>query len=136
MALTPVAAQHQPAENLVGAAGELREHPHGLGFVPGLAEDDAVDVDLGVAGEDEVALDGARLAERVLEDDLARVAVGQLLDIRGLDGELDPQLLEDRAPLRRGAREDQNSGKNSFASRSADSFESEPWTMFLPTSSA
>ena len=101
-----------------------------------LAEHDAVDVHLGVAGEDRGALDRARLAQRVLEDDLARVALRQLVDVRRPDVELDPQLLEDRAPLGRGAREDQTSGKNSFASRSADSFESEPWTMFWPTSNA
>jgi hypothetical protein len=97
-----------------------------LGGIGRLAEDDAVHVHLGVAGKYGRAFDRPRLAKGVLEDDLARVAVRQLLDIRGLDLELDPKLLENRAPLRRRAREGQASGKNSFASRSADSFESEP----------
>jgi hypothetical protein len=114
----------------VGPPGELIEHVPGLHGVGRLAEDDAVDVDLGVAGQDGPALDRTRLAEGVLEDDLARVALRQLLDVRRADVELDPELLEDRAPLRRGAREGQASGKNSAASRAADSFESEPWTMF------
>jgi hypothetical protein len=107
-----------------------------LGPVGGLAEHHAVDVHLRVAGEHGAALDRARLAQSVLEDDFTRVALGQLLDVRRPDLELDPELLENRAPLRRGAREDQSSGKNSFASRAADSFESEPWTMFCPTSRA
>jgi hypothetical protein len=77
----------------------------GLGGIGRLAEDDAVHVHLGVAGQDGAPLDRPRLAEGVLEDDLARVALRQLLDVRGLDLELDPELLEDRAPLRRGARE-------------------------------
>ena len=80
--------------------------------------------------KDGVALHRARLAEGVLEDDLARVALRQLLDVRRADVEFDPELFEDRAPLGRGAREGQASGKNSAASRAADSFESEPWTMF------
>jgi hypothetical protein len=89
----------------VRPAGQLREHAHGLGGVRGLAEDDSVDVDLGVARQDEVARDGARLAAGVLEDDLARIAFGQLLDVGGLNREFDPELLENRAPLRRSARE-------------------------------
>jgi hypothetical protein len=70
-----------------------------------LAEHDAVDVHLGVAGEDGRALDRPRFEEGVLEDDLARVALGQLFDVRRPDLELDPELLEDRLALRRGARE-------------------------------
>ena len=65
----------------------------------------------------------------------ARVAARAPPDA-GPDLERDPGLLEDRPPLRRGRREDQSSGKNSAASRSADSGESDPWTMFLPTSIA
>jgi hypothetical protein len=98
----------------------------GLDGIPRLPEDDAVHVHLGVAGQDRLAFDGPCLAQGVLQDDLARVALRQLLDVRGPDLELDPELFEDRAPLGRGARENQSSGKNSFASRSADSFESEP----------
>jgi hypothetical protein len=60
---------------------------------------------LGVAGKHQVALYGARLAASVLDDDLARIAGRELLDLGRLDGELDPQLLEDGSPLRRGGRE-------------------------------
>ena len=60
-----------------------------------------------------------------------------LVHIRLADLELDPQLLEDRSPLRRTGGQDQpRSGKNSDTSRAADSPESEPWTMFCPTSMA
>jgi hypothetical protein len=90
----------------VHPARQLREHAHGLGLVGRLAEYDPVDVDLGVAGEDQRAIDRARLPERVLEDNLARVAVCQLLDVRRADVELDPELLEDRLSLRRRRRED------------------------------
>jgi hypothetical protein len=71
-----------------------------------LAEDLAVHDHLGVAGKHELALDRARLATRVLEDDLVRVPGRELLDLGRLDGEVDPQLLEDRPPLRRGGCED------------------------------
>jgi hypothetical protein len=77
----------------------------GLDRVRRLAENDAVDVHLGVAGQDRGTLNGPRLAQGVLEDDLARVALRQLLDVRGPDLELDPELLEDRFALRRSARE-------------------------------
>src|SRR5947209_6390780 len=96
-----VTPQHQAPEHLVGATGQLREHAHsGIG-VGRLAEHDSVDVHLGVAGQHQLARDGARLRERVLEDDLARVAVGQLVHVGRADGELDPELVEDRPPLRR-----------------------------------
>ena len=54
------------------------------------------------------------------------------------DRELDPQQLEDRSPLGRARGQDQRHalGKNSATSRAADSGESEPWTMFWPTSIA
>ena len=48
-----------------------------------------------------------------------------------------PRRAQDRAPLRRARGEDQaRSGKNSATSRAADCGESEPWTMFWPTSIA
>jgi hypothetical protein len=102
----------------------------------GLAVDRAVQGDERVDAEDELAVDGRRLAPRVLEGDLERVALGELLDARGPDLVLDAELRQDRRALRRARREDQRFGKNSFASRAADSSASEPWTMFLPTSSA
>jgi hypothetical protein len=88
------------------APGQLGEHPHGVGLVRRLTEDAAVDVHLGVACEDEIALDGPRLAAGVLEHDIVRVAFGQLLDRGRAHVELDPELLEDRLSLRRRARED------------------------------
>jgi hypothetical protein len=90
----------------VRAPGQALQHRARLGLVGRLSEDLAVDVDLRVAGQDALALDGARLEQGVLEDDLARVTVCQLFDIRRADVELDPELLEDRLPLRRGASED------------------------------
>jgi hypothetical protein len=77
-----------------------------LAGVARLAEHLAVHVHLGVARQDGGALDCACLAEGVLEDDLARVALRQLLDVRRADLELDPELLEDRLALRGSARED------------------------------
>src|SRR3954468_18779661 len=120
-------AEDQPTEHLVHAAGQKREHFPRCVRIPRLAKHPAVDADLGVAGQHAVALDRVRLAARVLEDDEARVALGQLLRLRGTTLDLEPELLEDRPPLRGRAREDQaSSGKNSAASRVADSFESEP----------
>jgi len=46
-----------------------------------------------------------RLAARVLEGDLTRVALGQLVDVRRPNLEFEPRLGQDRAPLRRGRRE-------------------------------
>jgi len=66
----------------------------------------AVEDHLGVAAEDQVPLDRARLAARVLDDDVMRVAARQLLDRRRLRREADPELLQDRPPLRRRRRED------------------------------
>ena len=95
--------------------------------------------------------DGRRLAVRVLDRDLVRRPLLELVDpIRHDDLERDAELLEDRPPLRRARGENeaaghadhraaprpQSSGKNSPTSRAADSGASEPWTMFWPTSSA
>jgi hypothetical protein len=90
----------------VGPPGELAQVALGVLLVARLAEDLAVQVDLGVAAQDQVAGHRRHLAAGVLDDDLPRVAVGQLLDVRRLDGEVDAELLEDRAPLRRRAGED------------------------------
>src|SRR5437016_934398 len=76
------------------------------------------------------------LAPRVLQRHVGRIAVGELRDVDRPHLELDPDLLEDRRPLRRARGEDQRSPKNRATSRAADSFESEPWTMFWPTSRA
>jgi hypothetical protein len=90
----------------VGPAAQLAQVALGLFLGPCLAEDPAVEEDLRVAAEYQVAFDRLDLAAGILDDHLARVALGQLLDVRGLDVELDAQLLEDRAPLGRRARED------------------------------
>jgi len=81
------------------------EHVPGLGSVGRLAEHDAVHVHLGVAGQHGPALDRPRLAQGIQEHDLARIAVRELLDVRRPDRELDPELLENGLPLRRGRRE-------------------------------
>jgi hypothetical protein len=99
--LLALAAVDEAAKDLVFASGQLCEHAHGLALVGRLAEHHAVHVHLGVAGEDAFALDRADLAQSVLEDDLARVALRQLVDVRRADVELDPELLEDRLALRR-----------------------------------
>jgi hypothetical protein len=120
-----VRAAVQAADELTGVRGVAR-----------LAEDVAVERDVGVGAENEIAGDGQRLAAGVLQGDLARIALGELIDVRRPDLELEARLGEDRAPLRRRAREDQRSGKNSAASRWPDSGESDPWTMFWPTAIA
>ena len=83
--------------------------------------------------------DGERLATRVLDGDLDGVARLQLLGVADDDVKGDAELLQDRPPLGRAGCQDQAAqrfGKKIAASRAADSFESEPWTMFWPTSSA
>jgi hypothetical protein len=60
------------------------------------------------------------------------VPAGQLVDTGDDDIELDPQLLEDLPALRRARCEDDvqdSSGNQIPISRSAESSESEPWTM-------
>ena len=132
----------------MAAPGERAQHRPRLRFVGGLAVQPGAEADERVDAEDERAghSRGHRggLAERVLERDLVRRAVLQLLDVGHLDLELDADLLEDRPPLRRAggehhaahadrqeqARAQPRSGKNSATSRAADSGESEPWTMF------
>jgi hypothetical protein len=57
----------------------------------------------------------------------------ELVDLGDAQLELDPELLQDRSPLRRARGEDEaqtSSGKNSAASRAADSWPSDPCTMF------
>src|SRR3954462_5951311 len=129
-----------PAHHLVGAPGEAREEAPGSLLVPRLAEDVAVERDVGVRAEHERVARGLGdrecLAARVLLGHPGRVAARLLLHPRDAHLEGDPGLLEDRPPLRRPAREDQTSGKNSFASRSADSGEWGPGAMFWPTSTA
>jgi hypothetical protein len=116
----------------VGPAAQPPQRRPGLRRVARLAEDPVVERDDRVDAEDDRpgARDRPRLAQRVELGDRARLAGGVLLDVRRLDRELDAELLEDRPPLRRAAREDYRLGKNRATSRSADSSESDPWTMF------
>jgi hypothetical protein len=122
----------------VSTTGERAQIGSGLFLCLRLPEHAAVEEHLGVGAEDQIALDRPRLPQRVLDDDLARVAFGDLVDVGRLDPEVDPELLQDPLPLWRAGSEDEHyrSGKKSFDSRSADSFESEPCTMFCPTSRA
>jgi hypothetical protein len=76
------------------------------GLVLGLAERLAVDEHLGIAPDDQrlrPGLGGHRrgLPSRVLEHDLLRLSLGQLLDLHRLHLELDPKRIEQRAALRR-----------------------------------
>ena len=73
-----------------------------------LGADTAVQEDLHVRAENEIPFHSARFAQRVLDDDLARVAVGDLVDVGGLDTEVDPELLQDPLPLRRAGSEYQH----------------------------
>ena len=87
--------------------------------------------------EHEVARDRARLAERVLDHHLARVAVLALLNVGDDDlGELEAELREDRPALRRARPRGSASelGEEDPGLALADSGESEPCTRFVCTS--
>ena len=94
-------------------AGELLEHPLRLVGVRRLAEDLAAERDRGVDAEHRpvarLRRDRARLPARVLAHELDGVGFGRVvLDVVGRDDvEGDPELLEDRAPLRARRREQQ-----------------------------
>jgi hypothetical protein len=90
----------------VGAAGETLEERPRLALRLWLSENLTVEEDLRVAAEHVVPVDRARLAAGVLYDYLTRLAGAQLLDLRRLRPEIDPELLEDRAALRGGRGED------------------------------
>src|SRR5215204_2802704 len=106
-ALLPVLSNRDPAHHLVPAVRKLAEPALGLGRVGRLAVGAAVPDDHAVGGQDPLAGHGAELAERVLDYQLARVALGQLRDVWGLDTEVDPELLEDRPPSRRARGQDE-----------------------------
>ena len=82
--------------------------------------------------------DGMSLQSRVLDDLELGVSPRQLLDPGHDYVEVDAQLSEDLLALQRsGCQNDvQSSGNQMPISRSADSSESEPWTMLKVTSSA
>jgi hypothetical protein len=106
--LAGVLDHRHAADDLVGPAAQPPQRRPGLRRVAGLAEDAVVERDDRVHAEDDRpgTRDGLRLAQRVELGDGARLAGGVLLDVRRLDRELDAELLEDRPPLRRAARED------------------------------
>ena len=121
-----------------------RSRSRAAGLVRGLAEQAAVEGDVGVDAEHDRALaragelePGARLAPGVLEHDLARVALAELVD-RGDDPRTRPRGArgsragagDAEARIRRALRQ-----PNQIPiSRSADSSESEPWTRLKVTS--
>jgi hypothetical protein len=78
------------------ASGQLAQEPLRLARVERLAERPALEHHRRVHAEHPLALHGARLAARVLEHELARLALAQLLDLGHLDAELHAELLEDR----------------------------------------
>ena len=86
--------------------GEQAEHPRRVDPVDGLAVEPPVQVHRGVDAERDgaVAMHGARLPLGVRAHQRDRVGIRRVvLDVPGRDGfEGDPELLEDRAPLRRG----------------------------------
>ena len=98
LALAAGVADSHAAHHLVLAPGQRSQEALGLGSVARLAEGPAVEHDRGVDPEHALALDRTRLAQRVLQHQLARLALAQLLDLRHLDAELDAELLEDRPP--------------------------------------
>ena len=91
------------------------EHGFGLGRVPGLAEQLAVEEHLGVDAEHGplAAVDRASLAGGALE----RRGAGRLVEVGRDDVERDAELFEDRAPLRRRRRQDQRIDRQPVAFR-------------------
>jgi hypothetical protein len=118
---------HAPGDQIEVTAG-------GVG-VRRLAEGAPFDRDVGVAGYDEApgSRDGGGLAAGVLDDLVVGVPPAQLLDPGDDDIESDSELLEDLAALGRAGCEryvqEDSSGTQIPISRSADSSESDPWTM-------
>lgn len=115
-----------PGQRLQSVAGSL--------LVGRLAQEPVVERDNGVAPDDDRAgmraTDFTRLAPRVLERNRARVSCGDFLDLRRDPLERESEPAQDLPPLRRARRQEKRLppqlGKNSPASRAADSPESEP----------
>src|SRR3954468_21371578 len=148
--------ERHAADDLVRAAAEAAQRVSGRLLGRRLAPDVEVDGDERVDAEHDLVaarLARHRLAQRVLARDGDRDAVLLLDHVDRADLERDAEALEDRAALGRAAGEDQlrsghrtggpgyaeagtRSGKKSPASRSADSAESDPCTMFWPTAIA
>ena len=116
--LPPGRDEAEPRDDLVRAARQPLEHPLGLGRVAGLAEGPPVDDDRRVDTEHGALVtqpDRVRLAARVLAHELHRIGIRRvaLLVARSDDGERQPELLENRPPLRRdGCENDRRSRRN------------------------
>ena len=95
------------------AAGERPQHGERVGRALRLAEDCSIpERDLGVHAEHEARRierrDGTRLAEAAAGDDLhARPDLRELIVVRLTNLEVEPELLQNRAPLRRAGGEDE-----------------------------
>ena len=125
----------------MAVAGERGQGLAGVVAIARLAVDPAAERDDRVDTEDGrprvLRRHRRSLAVGVLDRDLVRRPLLELLHVRRVRVELDPEAREDLTPLRRARREDQaRLGKNSPTSRLADAVESEPWTMFCPTAIA
>ena len=97
-------AKTEPRHDLVRSACQLFEHRLRLPGIRRLAERLAVDDDLGVDAEHGpvAAVDRTSLARRQLDGIVAPLLIARCDDLEG-----QPELLEDRAPLRRLRGEDQ-----------------------------
>ena len=112
-----------------------------LSFISGLTQRPAIQNHIRVAGDHQIAASFNSFAPSsgVLDHLDLRIPARQLVNAGNDDLELHAQLAKNLASLRRSGCEDdvQDSSGNQMAiSRSADSSESEPWTMLKVTSSA
>ena len=102
--------QADPGEDRVGAAREVAKRSIRIHGVDGLPVDPSSEVHRRVHAERRAAaVDGARLAARVVADERDGIGVGRVvLGVLGRDDlERDPELLENRPALRRRRREDE-----------------------------
>ena len=102
----------------MGAAVELSQHRASSITVARLRVDPPVELNGGIdpEGDGTFPVDGARLSLGVGADELDRIGVGRivLLVDRLDDLERDPQLLQNRPPLRRGRCEDERAAHSGF----------------------
>ena len=101
--------EREAAQHHMGPAGEGPDPRPGLSGVLGLAEQAAVEDDIGIDPEGHGVGPGrgAGLAQRVLDDEHRGLALGQLLDAGHHDLELEAEQAEQLSPARRGRGEDQ-----------------------------
>ncbi len=105
------AEQAKPGYDHVRAPGEALQHPRRSLDVLGLAVDPPVESNRRVDAERHATsrMNRVRLSLRMHAHELGRLEIGEIaLDVRRRHHlERDPQLLEDRPPLRAGGGEDQ-----------------------------